>query len=143
MDTVKVYDSFELKKELGQKLIRVKQARKKILDSLMLDLKILSKDIEIESENKENKKKIFHVMRDQYLLKEQRFKEDNQVLTQRYNDQIWAQLNQYIKDYGERHNYQYIFGTTGQGTLMYAAKSYNVTDDILIYVNKRYNGEKK
>ena len=49
--------------------------------------------------------------------------------------------NQYIKDYGIQNNYILIFGVSGQGNIMYANDGLDATEEVIEYVNKRYQGK--
>ena len=66
-----------------------------------------------------------------------------EVMAKQYTDQIWEQLNQYIKDFGTQHKYKFIFGSRGDGNLMYAEEQDNITSEVLTYVNERYQGKGK
>ncbi len=54
---------------------------------------------------------------------------------------IWNRLNPYIISYGKKKNYKYIFGANGTGNILYADEQENITADLIIYVNKSYNGK--
>lgn len=138
-----IYTEFVFKKELEKKLLETKQARKGILDSLELELKILSK--EIQSENGKSKERIalFEVKRENYLNKKQQLEDDNSVMEGQYNEQILNQLNQYLKDYGKENKFRYIFGTSGSGSLMYAEEADDITKDVIVYINEKYKGKTK
>lgn len=136
-----VYNEFELKKELAAKLTKVQNQRKAILDSLILPLKMLSAQLK---EHKDQKLFMqFQLQQQNYLDKKKEFEEDNQRLTEEYSNQIWKQINQYIADYGKEKGYAFIYGATGSGSLMYAGDHYDLTNEISVYVNEKYKGEKK
>ena len=58
-----------------------------------------------------------------------------------YTQQVWTRLNQYIKDYGREYEYDLILGAKGDGNLMYADDRLDITEEVLEYVNKKYDGE--
>jgi len=144
VDINKIYNDFDLKKELESKLKNVQQARKIILDSLGLKINLLSNAIKLnKSGEKEKAKKIeeYEAKRTEYLYKEKAFKEDNDRTSQQYSDQIWKQINQYVGDYGKEHSYTYIFGADGSGGMMYASEKSNITEEIKGYVNSKYKNK--
>jgi outer membrane protein len=49
-------------------------------------------------------------------------------------------MSTYILAYGKKHNYDFIFGSSGNGTLMFANETYNISDDIIKYINDKYKG---
>jgi outer membrane protein len=142
VDLAKVYAAFSLKKELEGKLEQVQQIRKMQLDSLELNLNVLSKNLQSPKvENRKGLEEQFSAKRQQYAFNKQRMEEESNNLTQAYDEQIWKQLNQYVKEYGKEKGYTYIFGAEGSGALMYADDAVNVTETMITYVNQRYKGQ--
>lgn len=141
VDIEKVYNEFSMKKELESKLINVQQARKLILDSLKIELNALSQNIKSEKDvaNIQN----FQFKKQEYLLKEERFNEDNQATTDSYNSQIWKQIKQYVKDYGKQNAYTIISGADETAVVLYGDENVNITETVIKYVNERYAGGDK
>jgi outer membrane protein len=125
-----VFDKFPLKKQLQTKLENMQASRKAILDSLYVQVSAAGNSPEAEK------------VRELYLQDKKQFQLDDQRVSQDYNAQIWKQINQYVKDYGEEKGYQYIWGADGAGTLMYADKSVDLTDQVSDYVNNKFKGIK-
>jgi outer membrane protein len=142
VDLGKVYNEFQLKKELEGKLLQVQTLRQNQIDSMKLDLNVLARNV--QSENAANKTELqnrFIERRKQYAVKEKEFSEETDRLTQEYDEQLWKQLNTYVKEYGKDNNYKYIFGAEGSGSIMYASDVDNITDQIVTYVNTKYQGK--
>lgn len=140
----KIYNEFELKKSLESKYKNLETLRGSILDSLGMQLNYLSTRIQAEKgvsqEEKENYMQQYEMKRQDYLLKQKNFSESNEAAMKSYTDQIWSQINQYVKDYGKTNGYTYIFGTDGTGAMMYGESSLDITDKMVVYVNERYKG---
>ncbi len=135
-----LYNSFEMKKEMEKKYKTVKVARDKILDSLAFELKTIANQIQSEKEkNKETINK-FEIKREEYFKRKQTFEDDNEALSKQYDQEILTQLNQYTKDYGTAHNYTYVFGNDGNGSLMYADEKNNITKEVVSFINSKYKG---
>jgi outer membrane protein len=148
VDLAKIYNEFELKKQLETQLNVVQQVRQKTLDSLELGLKIISRNLQNidPDKNKEElqiKANEFDTRKQDYLYKQQNFSADNSTLSQQYDQQIWKQLNQYVKDYGDAHGYTYILGGDGSGNVMYSSKGLDITEELITYTNERFKGETK
>lgn len=141
--SVELYNEFELKKELEIKLATVKNQRKSILDSLMLQLKMASTQLEYNKGKEDKEIKLFQIQKQDYLYKEKQFDEDNQRLAEQYSQQIWKQINQYVSDFGKENNYSFIYGASGNGAIMFAQDKYDVTKELTAYINEKYKGEKK
>lgn len=136
INNISVYNGFTLKKELESKLNNIKISKENILDSMRVNLQHLSKNLNTPAMQRE-----FEIQREQYLRKKGQFDEENDALASEYTGQIWTQLNQYIKDYAQKHNYDLILGTTSDGSLMYARESMDLSADMIIYINKKYEGK--
>lgn len=136
-----LYNDFPMKKELEAKLTNVRQLRKNILDSLKIQLNALS--LSVKSDKDADGIRNFQIKKQEYLTKQQNFEQDNQATSQNYTSQIWKQINQYVKDYGKEHNYTFILGAEGIGTVMYSDEAKNITKELSGYINEKYKGEKK
>lgn len=121
IENLKLFESFKGKKELEAKLLNIKSANKLRLDSLR---------ILVTNENSE----LYY--RQQLLVAEQQ----EETLNAEYNAQIWNQLNSYIKEFGKKKGYDFIYGATGNGSMMYARENMDITDQLIEYANKTYEG---
>ena len=121
IENFKLYESFEAKKQLEEKLINTKAANKMRLDSL----KLLITDQQTELYYRQQKAII---------------EKEEEQLAVKYNTQIWNQLNDYIKEYGIANGYEFIHGATGSGSMMYANEKLNITDEVIKYANQKYEG---
>ena len=140
VDNTRLFSEFTLKKELEMKLKKTKDARQAIVDSLEFGLKFLSKQIQSEKEKDKDKITLFQVKREDYIQKKKQFEEDNEALAKQYDSQIISQMNQYVKDFGNKNGYAYIFGADGSGFLMFSAEQNNITNEVEVYINGRYKG---
>jgi outer membrane protein len=57
------------------------------------------------------------------------------------SQKVWNRLNDYIVSYGKENKIKIIFGSQGNGNLMYADSLINITDDVLKYCNEKYEGK--
>jgi outer membrane protein len=137
----KLYNEFEMKKELEAKLMNVQQARKTILDSIGLTLDQMS--LKVQNTKDGDPLRIdFERKRQELAYKQQDFDQDNQALTEQYTSQIWKQINQYVQDYAKANDYDFIFGGDGSGVLMYGNDKKNITEEVKSYINQQYKGVK-
>jgi outer membrane protein len=142
INTETVYNDFELKKKREADLKNTQNARQLLLDSLRFQLEALSVQLEQEEYKSDQALAVrFATMRDSYYARQREFEEANTALADQYTEEIWGQLNTYIKEYGEQEDLEYIFGASGDGSLMYANDAVNVTDAVNEFVNARYTGK--
>lgn len=121
---------FDLAKESEQKVQLITDKRKSILDSLQY--LIVKKDSSSRG-----------ALVQEYQLKKAQFEADLQTFQEELHTQVVEQLSQYLKDYNEKQKYDLILGARGDGAIMAASESINITEDVVIYINERYKGGAK
>ncbi|MBU0764600.1 MAG: OmpH family outer membrane protein [Bacteroidetes bacterium] len=142
VDITKVFNEFLLKKELEALYQKEKDMKINSLDSIRFDLEVLSRKILANNTDKELQKQ-YNALNEIYLARQEEYIRFDKTITEKYDEQIWNQLNQYVKEFGEKKDYDFLLGTHGAGNLMYAKETRDVTDEMIIYVNQRYKGYKE
>lgn len=118
----KVFQSFSGTRELEAKLAQQQKETKKELDSISNLIQHGRTDL------LEQYQKIAGTRSQQYEL-----------LSEQYTNDLWKFINEKVQEYGSEKGYDYIFGASGNGSLMYAKESHDITDDIVEFVNKKYD----
>lgn len=77
----------------------------------------------------------------QLMQYQQAIKQKNEEENIKLKDKIVADVNVFIKDYGEKHSYDYILGSTNMGNVLYGKEALDVTDDMLKGLNEAYKGK--
>lgn len=139
VDLQKVFNEFQLKAELSAKYQNVVEQRQLTLDSLALNLESF-RNVLNENQTDIFLKQKYNLIAQKYQQKSQEFENSNQELQQKYNDQIWAQINQYVKEYSSAENLMIVFGGNGSGSIMYVDESKDITTNLINYINAKYNG---
>ena len=129
-----VYEKFDMKNELEAKFTKGQLSQKKKLDSLGLELTKLSRELNGETTIK------FENLKDEYYLAKDQYNRETDAIMGDYKSQIFKQLEQYGKEYGEKNNYEFILSSEG---ILYKEESKNITNEVLEYSNKRYKGREK
>ena len=137
-----VFNQFDLKKQLEKKYLQTKQSRDKILDSLKFNLQTISNKLNNSKLNNDTLVNYFNFKKEEFYQKKDVFDSDNQNLSKQLDSEVLSQLNQYVKDFGKEKKYDYIFGTDGNGSIMYATESNDITKEIVEYINLKYKGIK-
>jgi outer membrane protein len=135
-----VYNSFSMKSQLEGKLKATEKARQFIIDSLKLQMHQLTLTLQAQPKVDTSLLRLYNLKQNYLQNQEASFDEDNQALAKEYSDQIWTQINQYAGDFGKSNGYDYILGASGDGTLMYANESKDVTEELKVYINTKYQG---
>ncbi|HXB13983.1 MAG TPA: OmpH family outer membrane protein [Bacteroidia bacterium] len=135
------YNQFEMKKEMQKKFEISHGARKRIIDSTAMVVRMLGQKIDGEKGKDTADINLFRRKRSEYFEHKRQIDQDDSAQLKQCDEEILTQLNQYIKDFGKENHYQYIFGN-GNGSLLAADESANVTAEVSKYVNERYEGKK-
>ena len=135
-----VFEQFSYTKKLRNELSVVKNARRKQLDSINFELKVMAQKV---SDGKHRDlQDVFEVKRKEYILLERQFNDDNMALTDKYDSEIHAQMKSYLADFGKENGYDYLFGTEELGTVLFAKDRFNATSKAIEFINKRFEGKK-
>ena len=51
---------------------------------------------------------------------------------------VLNQINAFVIEYGDKHGYDMIFGSTSNGNLLYSKTTFNITDDVLKELNNNF-----
>lgn len=75
-------------------------------------------------------------------VKQQSFQENFAKEFGVQRDTIVSQLKKFIKDYGKKKGYDYIYGTGDAASVLYAKEGYDITEEVLKEVNDKYKSSK-
>jgi len=134
-DYNQVYDECELKKSLEKDLVRVVSARKSELDSMQLELSLMSGKIQQGNSN-QTELDDFETLKNRFLLTQNKYEQENMRLKEEYSNQIRLEINDKAKEFSELHGLSYLFSAQGNGSLMYASESDDLTDGFTEFLNK-------
>ena len=142
IDVKKVFDEFQLKKELQKKYQGQMASKKQVIDSLGFQLQRL--EIEIGATKKPDKEKVDLYMskQKQYIDLSKIYTEEDKNINSEYDSQILNQMNQYVKEYGDENGYEMILGSIGNGNIMQAKSEIDLTKPMIKYINNKYAGVK-
>lgn len=144
VDTTLLYNEFQMKVEYEAKLTKFQEGNRNFLDSLKMDVDIIARRIGtlgISPRDTTNPLVLSYYQRKYiYQLRTDEFVDQNKKLIEEYKSQILKQINQYVQDYGSENKYTFLYGASGNGTLMYASDSKNISKEVIDYINSRYSG---
>lgn len=129
-----LFNGFVMTKELQSNYDNTLSIRQHILDSLAAVVKVAvannNRNLAMEAEKS-------------YLMKKELFDNQNAELTEKYDNQVWLRIHEYVKQYCEREHIDYLQGMNGNSSLLYAGESYNITTQVLEFMNKSYQEGKQ
>jgi outer membrane protein len=131
----KVYNDCSLKKKLETDLEKVVSSRKSDLDSLQLELSLLSGKIEAKTASPLELQQ-FEDLKTRFLTLQNNYEQENIRLKDSYTAQIRKEINDKAREFSEKKGYTYLFAAMGDGTIMYASESKNVTKEFQDFIDK-------
>ncbi len=137
--SAEVYNQFDYKLELEGELKVKENKMKSTLDSLENDLKLSYEHLKSITPTEDQL--IAYERSQRYFLNYKEKEEEKYAeLAQTYYQQIWDRINDFVKEYGQENDMAYIFGANGDGSLMYANESEDISEPLIEYINQKYNG---
>jgi outer membrane protein len=117
----KVFEQFTGKADLQKKLEAVIQKDKAMLDSLTHQIEMGNMNAKLILQEKLEQAEV-----------------TRQQLSEQYTGDIWKYINGEVLVYGKEKGYDYIFGASGNGSLMYAGDAHDITQEMVDYLNAKY-----
>jgi outer membrane protein len=128
INNVKVFESFQMKKDYDSKLQEDLKQEATILDSLEL------RTNQYPSDSLET----FRI-RNQYMQIQQVYNQKFEAYSAQYTTEVNNRLNEYIEKYSKEKGYDMVLGSGGEGNIMYVRDGLDITDDLITYINKLYS----
>lgn len=130
VDSSKLFENFQMTKEM--KIIGEKEfnARKRSLDAIYSTLQ--SKTIS-EMDRK--------ALMQNFIQGKEDLEQFNQNFAAEESSKIWARINNYAKEFSKVNKYQLVIASMNNNVL-YADEEIDVTNALLIFINKKYEGIK-
>lgn len=129
VDAVKLFDRFNMKKELEANEKAKLQAISKQVDSIANQLELAR-----ASRNEDEVKKMTYGYNYMKTNLENEFRQGNRDI----NEQVWKRLNPVVEEYGKMKGLHVIIGANGMGSVLYNDEYLDLTEDIIKYVNNKY-----
>ena len=140
IDLGTVYQEFLLARELQKDLEKVYQARQEVLDTLQRSISALKHEIKAQKKVSDRNLQDLKDLENEFFHREEQFQKENQITANDYNTKIMKQLNEYVAEFGRKNNCAILLGANGQGNIMYADDSRDVTREVTDFINSRYSG---
>lgn len=141
IDVKKVFENFDMKKEMQKKYFDQMGSKKKTIDDMGFELQKMSIELESSAKPEQAKMETFLAKRKQYMELVKVYDEEDQKVNTEYDTQVIQRMNEYIKQYGDENGYELILGSMGNGNIMQAREHLDLTVEITKYVNTKYAGK--
>jgi outer membrane protein len=128
-------------KEYTEIFQRNQQIKRQRLDSLSFEIEMLGKQIELDGlPVTAPEVSVYNRKMENFVALKKNYEEDDYLSNEKYRSEIYAQINKYVEEYAQENRYDVIMGGNGSGNIMYLSKKVNITDEVLTYINKKYEG---
>ena len=130
-----LFYEFDYTKEAHRQLKTMFIKEQNEIDSLNFELHRISKgDIKPINNN------IVETLFLNIEMKQTKLNNDKIEFAEKMETNIWAQINQYIKEFGEENNYDIIIGSNENSSIKYGNSKYDITHKVIEYINQKYSG---
>ncbi|OYQ44286.1 hypothetical protein CHU92_02620 [Flavobacterium cyanobacteriorum] len=146
VDTYKLLEESEEMKDFTNKA-KVKEGE------LSRELQQKAKELQLDAASFESEARVkgmqWAQLKQQELQKRQRdlgimqetFREEFDKEFGVKRDTIVSQMRKFIKDYGKKNGYDYIYGTGEAATVLYAREGYDITKKLIKELNEKYKAQ--
>lgn len=124
-----VFDEYKLKDKYAGELAALEQKSNGKLASLQQELKKYSAGPKASPS-------VIEKLNQNILDAQQVLTEEYTKKKQEYEGQIWSEINAKVIAYGKEHNIDFILGAKGDGNIMYASDSKDISKEIIVYINQ-------
>ena len=140
VDTTKLIQEYKEMKDVEQEFTSKSDKVKVQLDSLAQSFQTEVKDYQekMAGMSAAQRKEI----EDGLMQKQQAIQQQQQMMGNQLRqesdvviDSIVTKVKDYVKDYGKKNNYTYIFGSNESANIMYAKEGLDITEEILEKLN--------
>lgn len=140
VDNIALFNGFRFKKERQAEYEQQKTVYQSKLDTLRINHLSIEEARQKNPGDKELEKRSAYSLA-YYKEADYVFAARLDSMDNRFNSEVWLKINQYIEMFGQEHRYDMVIGASGTGSLMYGSKPYDITEDVLEYINKKYEGD--
>lgn len=142
VDRTKLFQKFEMKNDLSKDFEIIERRNIKEVDSLNRKLEQITEKLKLAGQDFDKEELMEYNRLRNYIAEHTKQLElAQQERSLEITQQIWNRLNQYIDEFGKENGYDIIFGAAGEGNIMYGRDKLNISEEVLNYVNRKYNGQ--
>ena len=129
IDAVKLFDTFNMTKELDKQAKERLQELGKQVDSVGNKLQIAK-----ATHNDDELQKLTET----YVSMKNSLQSEFETSNRDINAQVWKRLNPMLDEFGKKSGVHLIIGANGMGSVLYNDSFYDLTSNAINFVNKKY-----
>lgn len=146
VDVNKLLNGYKRTVKVREELEQKSQKLKANSDSLMFDWQNTLKKYEKERSSMSEKelklqKELLTTKQQQVNNYQQAIQKQIQKEEQTNTQTLINDINSFVQNYGDQEGYDIILGANGSGNIMYANKGTDLTEEVLMSLNRDFSGE--
>lgn len=130
VDNQRLFDGFAMTKEMKVIGEREYNLRKTEIDSLYSRLQYVEENEEREFLMKE------------FISKRESLEQFNEEFGYTESEKIWSRIKSYTKEFINNREYKFIITSENSRNVLYADPEFDITDELLLFINSKYEGNK-
>ena len=130
VDVIQLTQSYKLKTDLDKQAQKQLQSGKNTVDSLQFHANMA----DLGSSNGQ-------AIKQQYLQASYRYQQEIAQVDKSISEQVWARMNPLINEFSKERHLKLLVGATGTGTLLYGDSTLDMTNQLIEYINKKYENK--
>lgn len=131
VDNNKLFEGFNMTKEM-------KQVGEKEFNTRKIGLDLLYSRLQSQTISDGDKKTLMQ----QFIQGKEELEQFNQSFATEEASKIWSRIQGYTADFSQENKYQLIIGSQNRQAVLFADENVDVTNELLTYINKKYEGIK-
>ena len=138
--------NYNFAKDLNEALMRIEENSRASLTQRERQLQTAAQDFQRKLENNafltqqraEEEQMRIQKMGEEYQQMAQKLSNELGLEQQKLNIQLSDSIRGALKDYNEKRNFEVILSNTGSDNILLAQPKYDITDEVIVFLNKRY-----
>lgn len=131
VDNNKLFEGFTMTKEM-------KRVGEKEFNARKIGLDLLYSKLQSQTILEGDKKTIMQ----QFIRGKEELEQFNQSFATEESSKIWSRIHDYSNEFSKENKYQLIIGSQNKQAVLFADENVDVTNELLTYINKKYEGIK-
>jgi len=141
-DIDKVYDEFDMKKELEAKMRKMDEYQGFMIDSLKFQIRA-AESVAVSNPNDKNAQNQLNLLYQQFQNISKEFSERNEGVAGQYNKMVLTQIHAKAKEFSKKKGFQYLIGQSESTDLIFYEEGLDVSEEFTRFLNETYAGLNK
>lgn len=129
INAVRLFENYNMTKELEAAAKNDLQTLGKQMDSVRNELKVAH-----ATNNAQLEQRLLRSYEHFKSSLDEKYSQSNHEI----NEQVWKRLNEAIEEFGKKKKLHLIIGANGMGAVLYNDAYYDMTEEAITYVNRKY-----